>query len=381
MTRLSAWLGPHSPHSCGEPALALNATRHRSRLERSKLFSKDLEKMRTAEGRWYEAIIYEMFIEISAKSEAIRFLALKGADAPRGGRSAQLGQNGIFYSRSGDITIRGNGQDLAEFDLLMVDSDNHIIFTEVITSPSDLKEFEVEIEYKRRLLGYLFDQPYVPFMMVASFSVSNYTAGRRILKNPHTLYFQTASCEEIKSHLNGSQGPSHGWKSRPPNQKMVRASGFTFRRAFDYQKFHNWERDWVFSNVSNEVDVKSAENPHDTSILVKKILYGSLFPSAIRKVCQEYEFSIKGKKIGFDDIQRQFSKVVLATDLPGYEPLIYLRSNQKKEYLKMIQDRDGNFKFERFTPSRVGFFLWLESLNPSLGSRITSKILEAFSPR
>jgi hypothetical protein len=162
---------------------------------------------------------------------------------------------------------------------------------------------------------------------------------------------------------------------------MVRASGFTFRRAFDYQKFHNWERDWVFSNVSNEVDVKSAENPHDTSILVKKILYGSLFPSAIRKVCQEYEFSIKGKKIGFDDIQRQFSKVVLATDLPGYEPLIYLRSNQKKEYLKMIQDRDGNFKFERFTPSRVGFFLWLESLNPSLGSRITSKILEAFSPR
>lgn len=381
MTRLSAWLGPHSPLSCPEPTLALNATRHLSRLERSKLFSKDLEKMRTAEGRWYEAIIYEMFIEISAKSEAIRFLALKGADAPRGGRSAQLGQNGIFYSRSGDITIRGNGQDLAEFDLLMVDSDNHIIFTEVITSPSDLKEFEVEIEYKRRLLGYLFDQPYVPFMMVASFSVSNYTAGRRILKNPHTLYFQTVSCEEIKSHLNGSQGPSHGWKSRPHNQKMVRASGFTFRRAFDYQKFHNWERDWVFSNVSNEVDVKSAENPHDTSILVKKILYGSLFPSAIRKVCQEYEFSIKGKKIGFDDIQRQFSKVVLATDLPGYEPLIYLRSNQKKEYLKMIQDRDGNFKFERFTPSRVGFFLWLESLNPSLGSRITSKILEAFSPR
>lgn len=381
MTRLSAWLGQHSPHSCPEPPLALNATRHLSRLERSKLFSKDLEKMRTAEGRWYEAIIYEMFIEISAKSEAIRFLALKGADAPRGGRSAQLGQNGIFYSRAGDITIRGNGQDLAEFDLLMVDSDNRIIFTEVITSPSDLKEFEVEIEYKRRLLGYLFDQPYVQFMMVSSFSVANYTAGKRILKKPHTLYFQTASCEEIKSHLNGSQRPPNGWKSRPPNNKMVRASGFTFRRAFDYQKFHNWERDWVFSNVSNEIDVKSAENPHDTSILVKKILYGSLYPSAIRKVCQEYEFSIKGKKIGFDDIRRQFSKVILATDLPGYEPLMYFRSNQKKEYLKMIQDRDGNFKFERFTPSRVGFFLWLESLNPSLGSRITTKILEAFSPR
>ncbi len=381
MTRLSVWLGQQSPPSCPDPTLALNATRHLSRLERSKLFSKDLEKMRTAEGRWFEAIIYETFVEISAKTEAIRFLALKGADAPHGGRRAKLGQNGIFYSRAGDITIRGNGQDLAEFDLLMVDSENHIIFTEVITSPSDLKEFEVEIEYKRRLLGYLFDQHYVPFIVVASFNVSNYTAGKRILKTPHTLYFQPASCEEIKSHLNGKQKPPYGWKPRPPHQKMVRASGFTFRRPFDYQKFHNQERDWVFSNVSNEFDVKSMASPHETSVLVKKILYGCLYPSAVRKVCQEYEFSIKGKKIGFDDIRRQFSKVILATDLPGYEPIIYLRSKQKKEYLKMVQDKEGNFKFERFTPSKVGFFLWLESLNPSLGSRITSNILDAFSPQ
>ena len=337
--------------------------------------------MRTAEGRWYEAIIYEMFAEIAAKTDAIRFLALKGADAPRGGRNAHLGQNGIFYSRAGDITIRGNGQDLAEFDLLMVGADDHIIFTEVLTSPSDLKEFEVEIEYKRKLLGYLFDQSRVPFLMVASFNVSNYSAGRRILKTPHTLHLQTASCDEIKSHLNGKQRPPQGWKANPPHPKMVRASGFTFKRTFDYQRFHDWERNWVFSSVSNEIDVKNAVNPHETSMLVKKILYGSLYPSAVRKVCQEYDFSIKGKKIGFDDIRRQFSKVVLATDLPGYEPLIYLRSNQKKEYLKMVQDRDGNFKFERFTPSKVGFFLWLESLTPTLGYRITSKILEAFSPR
>lgn len=380
MTRLSAWLGQNSPSFCPQPKLALDATRHLSKAERTKLFSDDLEKMRTAEGRWYEAIIYETFIEISAKSDAIRFLALKGADAPRGGRNPRLGQNGIFYSRSGDITIRGNGQDLAEFDLLLVDSDDHVMFTEVLTSPSDLKEFEAEIEYKRTLLGYLFDQPFVPFLMVASFNVSNYTAGRRILKAPHTLHLQTASCEEIKSHLNGRRKPPQGWKARPPHAKMVRASDFTFRRIFDYQKFHDSERNWVFSNVSNEIDVKNAVNPDETAMLVKKILYGSLYPSAIKKLCLDHEFFIRGKKIGFDDIRRQFSKVVLATDLPGYEPLIYLRSSQKREYLKMVQDREGNFKFERFTPSKVGFFLWLESLNPTLGSRITSKILDTFSP-
>jgi hypothetical protein len=47
----------------------------------------------------------------------------------------------------------------------------------------------------------------------------------------------------------------------------------------------------------------------------------------------------------------------------------------------MVQDKDGNFKFERKTPSKVGFFLWLESISPSLGARITGKILDAFSPR
>ena len=75
-----------------------------------------------------------------------------------------------------------------------------------------------------------------------------------------------------------------------------------------------------------------------------------------------------------------FSKVILATDLPGYEPLVYLRSKSKREYLKMVQDKEGNFKFERRTPPKVGFFLWLESLPPTLGSRITHQILSTFSP-
>lgn len=46
----------------------------------------------------------------------------------------------------------------------------------------------------------------------------------------------------------------------------------------------------------------------------------------------------------------------------------------------MVQDREGNFKYERRTPPKVGFFLWLESLTPTLGSRITRQILESFSP-
>jgi hypothetical protein len=45
----------------------------------------------------------------------------------------------------------------------------------------------------------------------------------------------------------------------------------------------------------------------------------------------------------------------------------------------MVQVKDGHFKFERPTPPKVGFFLWLESLQPTLGTRITLSILEAFT--
>jgi len=91
--------------------------------------------------------------------------------------------------------------------------------------------------------------------------------------------------------------------------------------------------------------------------------------------------SVRGKRIEFSEFSHFYSNAIIATDLPGYELIIYLRSRQKKEYLKMVQVKDGHFKYERPTPSRVGFFLWLESLQPTLGTRITLSILEAFTKK
>ena len=92
------WLNTNFKNFKPTAAIALNATRHMKRVERKKLFSPDIEPMRTAEGRWFEAIVYEMFLEISQKYTHIKYLARKGADAPHTRDKAQLGQNGIFYS-------------------------------------------------------------------------------------------------------------------------------------------------------------------------------------------------------------------------------------------------------------------------------------------
>jgi hypothetical protein len=349
-----------------------------NKIERRKLFSPDIEPMRTAEGRWFEAIVYEMFLEISRKSDRIKHLAMKGADAPRSREDIRLGQNGIFYSKYGDITVRGNGQDLAEFDLLLVDADNNVAFAEVVTSPSDLKEFEQEIAFKKMLLGYLFNQKTTPFLLVSSFDLSNYSVVKRLAKDKTNAIIHTSSCEQIKSIVKHYR-PRIIYNNPVNHPKLIRATDIPLRKEFNYKRYHDEVRNLVLTEITRTGPKKYPRIPGPTGILVKKVLYGGLFPPAIKSLCEIYGLTVRGKRIEFADFSKFYSKAVIATDLPGFELIIYLRSRQKKEYHKMVQSKDGHFKFERPTPPRVGFFLWLESIQPTLGTNITMEILRSFS--
>jgi hypothetical protein len=371
------WLSANFKHFKPNAAIALNATRHMNKIERKKLFSPDIEPMRTAEGRWFEAIVYEMFLDISKRNDSIKYLARKGADAPRKHEEVRLGQNGLFYSKYGDITIRGNGQDLAEFDMLLVDSDNHVVFAEVVTSPSDLKEFEQEIAFKKRLLGYLYGQNITPFLLISSFDLSNYSVVKRLSKDKTNAIIHTTSCEEIKSVLKHYR-PRILYNNPENHPKLVPATDFPMKHPFDYKRYHDEVRTSILTEISRGRSKKHPEISSQTGQLVKKVLYGGLFPQSVKLLCDSYGLSVKGKKIEFSDFSKFYSKAVIATDLPGFELIIYLRSRQKKEYHKMIQAKDGHFKFERPTPSKVGFFLWLEAIQPTLGIQITHQLLESF---
>jgi len=372
------WLSANFKNFKPNAAIALNATRHMNKIERKKLFSPDIEPMRTAEGRWFEAIVYEMFLDISKKSGSIKYLARKGADAPRGREDVKLGQNGLFYSKHGDITIRGNGQDLAEFDMLLVDSDNNIAFAEVVTSPSDLKEFEQEIAFKKRLIGYLYNQKNTPFLLVSSFDLSNYSVVKRLAKDKTNAIIHTSSCDEIKSILKHYR-PRILYNNPYNHPKLIAATDIALKHPFDYKRYHDEVRTQIFCEIAKGGGRKTPEITSQTGQLVKKVLYGGLFPQSVRLLSDTYGLMVKSKKIESDDFSKYYSKAIIATDLPNYELIIYLRSRQKKEYHKMIQSKDGHFKFERPTPSKVGFFLWLEAIQPTLGTRITHQLLESFT--
>ncbi|MGB8219893.1 MAG: hypothetical protein WCE46_05860 [Methanoregula sp.] len=374
------WLNSNFKNFKPTAAIALNATRHMNTTERKKLFSPDIEPMRTAEGRWFEAIVYEMFLEISQKSDCIRYIARKGADAPRAGDQACLGQNGIFYSKYGDITFRGNGQDLAEFDLILVDAQEHVAFGEVVTSPADLKEFEIEIAFKKRLLGYLYGQEHVSFLLISSFDISNYSVVKRLAKDPDNAIIHTSSCEQIKALVKHYR-PRILYTKPTNHPKLIRATDIPVKHPIDYRLYHDEFRNRIFSEITHGRGRKNAEPATEQEALVKKILYGALYPHAIKAVCDQYGLVVKGKRIEYAEFYQYFSKAIIATDLPGFELIIYLRSRQKKEYLKMVQTKEGHFRFERPTPSRVGFFLWIEFLQPSLGTKLSLEILNTFSIR
>ena len=372
------WLNSNFKNFKPTAIIALNATRHMNQVERKKLFSPDIEPMRTAEGRWFEAIVYEMFLDIAKRSNRIRFLAMKGADAPKKRDEVRIGQNGLFYSKYGDITVRGNGQDLAEFDMLLVDADNHIAFAEVVTSPADLKEFEQEIAYKKKLLGYLYNQKTTPFLLVSSFDLSNYSVVKRLAKDRTNAIIHTSSCEQIKSLVKHYR-PRILYNKPENHEKLIRATDIPVKNTFDYKRYHDEVRNRIFSEITKKDTKNFPGIPDQTGQLVKKVLYGAMYPQAIKSLSDTCGLTVKGKKLEFKDFFKQYSKAVIATDLPGYELIIYLRYHQKKEYHKMVQVKDGHFKFERPTPPKVGFFLWLEALQPTLGVNITLDLLETFS--
>ena len=259
-----------------------------------------------------------------------------------------------------------------------VDSNNNVAFGEVVTSPADLKEFEIEIAFKKRLLGYLYGQEHVPFLLISSFDISNYFVVKRLAKDPDNAIIHTSSCEEIKGLVKHYR-PRILYTKPQNHPKLVKATDIPLKHPVDYRQCHDDYRTRIFSELTRNSPKKAMVPASDTEALVKKVLYGALYPHAIKAVCDEYGLVVKGKRIAYAEFFQYFSKAIVAMDLPGFELIIYLRSRQKKEYLKMVQTKDGHFRFERPTPSRVGFFLWIESLQPALGTKITLSILKTFS--
>ncbi|MCP1661992.1 MULTISPECIES: hypothetical protein [Methanocalculus] len=354
-------------------ALAIRALRHLKKGDNIKLFSDDIMEMRTVEGYWYEALIYELLLETASSTPALKKIVKKGADAPRRPIRIALGQNGIYYAEKGDIRVRGNGQDLAEVDLLLIDKNNKISFAEIVTSPADLKDLEAEIQYKKKLFGYLFRQETVDFALFSAVDIKNTQVVRRLCKQDENAYVGTFSCEELKSSLRPLRLASLP-RAAVNNPKLISALSLR-TRPFDYKQFHDSTLARLLIAANKGASQNEIRSDPQVSPLVKKVIFGALHEGAQKELISRYGLRVKSDILGYHDLARDYSKAVLAMDLPEISPVIYLKPRKKRVYYKMVPEKSGGFKYERITPGRVGFYLWLESAKPSISAESMHSIL------
>ncbi|MDD4126099.1 MAG: hypothetical protein PHV39_00235 [Methanomicrobium sp.] len=375
---LLVWLNANFSKRKPERPVARRAIRHLKKIEKGQLFSEEISQMRAAEGRWYESLIYEMLLELSNKTERIKYVVRKGADAPFPPIEIKLGQNGLFYSNRGDINIRGNGQDIAEFDILFIDNQDRICFCEIVTSASDLKDMEAEVIYKKKLLGYLYGQAPVPFVLFSSVDISRSSIMRRLMRETESTLIITPSCEELKTVLTPES--IRGVPRKPVNhQKLVGIEDIAIRRPFEYKKLHDLKRDKILGIMMAGKGKAEMMVGDEIPPVAKKLLFGVLYPSGVKALMYNRTFTMSGKKYTYVNLKNDFSKVVLAVDIPEYEPVIYLRSKKKSEYLKIVKKKSGELKVEsKRTPQMTGFYLWLEDLKPTLGARVAASYGDVF---
>jgi len=374
------WLEDYFPHDFYNEKIAHKALRHLNYHEKWDLFSEDYVIKRASEGRWYEFLVYEIMLDLSLRTDLIQYIVKKGDDAPAPHIRMQPGQNGFYYSEKGYLTIRGNGQTIAEMDLLFMDKHGDMGFVEVITSAMDLKTFHEEICYKKRLIGFVLGQKTVPFVLVSSIDVTQYASILKITQEPDCLILITNPVEEIRDLI--YEGSLRKKPEKPGfHPKLINITNFSPRNTFDYKEIHDCNRDAVIRTMlscknGGIAAISSVLNP-----VSKKIMLGTLNKSGVEAMLHDRGIQIKDAVLNADEINQLFSRVVIAFDIPAYSPVIYLKSKEKEEYLKVIQDTSGDLVFQDTrTPAHYmsGFYEWLNDEKPQVNPLVAEKYASFF---
>lgn len=379
---LLTWLDDNFPRDLFDEEIAERALRHLRYQEKRALLSEDYALQRTVEGRWFEYIIYETMLDLALQTDAIRHVVKKGADAPAPYVGMHPAQNGFYYSEKGNLTVRGNGQTIAEMDLLFVDGRGLMGFAEVITSAMDLQAFDQEISYKKRLLGSMLGQETVPFVLVSSVDVSHYASIEEIARMPDCLVLITTPVEEMRDLI--YEGSLRRRPERPaPHKKSVDLAAFRPGRPFDYRAVHDRNRDLVLRAMLSAGGDGMAAISSVVDPLSKKIMLGTLNASGVEAMLHDRGVRINGAVLSAGEVKRRFCRVVIAFDIPAYTPVIYLKSREKEEYLKVVRNTAGDLVYQdRRTPApyMAGFYEWLDAEKPGLDTGVAERYASLFFP-
>ncbi|HJJ31057.1 MAG TPA: hypothetical protein O0X97_02280 [Methanocorpusculum sp.] len=128
---------------------------HLSKPLRTALFSENSPEHRTASGKFFEALVYEILLTEGETSDEVFRIAAKLNDAEYAPFD-RFSKDGLWYSRTGEIQFRVDGRAAAEVDFLVSCSDNTLVFGEV-TLHADTAALAKEAADKKILLKKFLD--------------------------------------------------------------------------------------------------------------------------------------------------------------------------------------------------------------------------------
>ena len=136
---------------------------------------------------------------------------------------------------------------------------------------------------------------------------------KRLAKDKTNAIIHTSTCEEIKSLVKHYR-PRIIYENPVGHPKLIPATEIPMKQPFDYKRFHDEVRNLIFSRISQTGARKFSRDNQSNRPVVKKVLYGGLFPPAIKALCDGYGLSVRGKRIEYNEFSKFYSKAIIATD-------------------------------------------------------------------
>ncbi|MDO5844181.1 MAG: hypothetical protein Q4Q53_03425 [Methanocorpusculum sp.] len=140
------------------------AVHHLPKTDRLVLYDENHINHRSAVGKFFEALVYEILLSEAEPSDKIESIAAKLTDAEFIPYD-KYSPDGLWYSRDGEIRFKRGKKVSSEVDLLLKTSDGTRIFGEVIVNPAGTKGFSTEVESKRNFLSELYGSDF-EFLLV-----------------------------------------------------------------------------------------------------------------------------------------------------------------------------------------------------------------------
>ena len=138
------------------PAEIRKAVFHLNKPDRAVLYDAASLNHKSAVGKFFEALIYEILLTEGENSPAIEKIAAKLADA-KDIPDDKFAPDGLWYSRDGEIRFKIKGRVAAEVDFLLRTSDGVLVFGEVAAAKP--KGFAAELAKKKELLAGIYRCP------------------------------------------------------------------------------------------------------------------------------------------------------------------------------------------------------------------------------